>query len=142
MKFYQYAFYFLILLSIVLILLLFNKSDTYRITKEIIKFDTILIYKPQPIILEKIVPKIIYKRDTIITTKPFVARVDTVIKYDSIKIEYHFPENNIDLSINRNFDTIRVEKYLYNHIKSNDNEWYINYIGFLIGFASGYIIFK
>jgi hypothetical protein len=142
MKFYQYAFYFLILLSILLIFLLFNKNNIDRKVQEIIKFDTILIYKPQPIILEKIIPKIKYIRDTIITTKPFVARVDTVIKYDSIKIDYHFPENNIDLSIYRNYDTIRVEKYLYNQIKSNENEWYINYIGFLVGFASGYIIFK
>jgi len=142
MKFYQYAFYFLILLSILLIFLLFNKNNIDRKVQEIIKFDTILIYKPQPIILEKIIPKIKYIRDTIITTKPFVARVDTVIKYDSIKIDYHFPENNIDLSIYRNYDTIRVEKYLYNQIKSNENEWYINYIGFIVGFASGYIIFK
>jgi len=142
MKFYQYSFYFLIILIAILLFFLFTSNETQKIEKKIFKFDTTIIYKPQPIIIEKIIPKIKYKRDTIITTKPFVARVDTVIKYDTIKIEYHFPENNLDFSINRNFDTIKVEKYLFNDIKTEDNEWYINYIGFLVGFASGYIIFK
>jgi len=96
----------MIVITIVILTLLMNKQffPAEIITEIKYVHDTLLI-KSEPIILEKIKAKIIYIKDTIIESKPFIARIDTIIKYDTIKIDYIFPDNEFNLFIRKKPDT-------------------------------------
>ncbi len=80
---------------------LFFGNNRFETDPEVIEIrDTVVEFKPsEPIVVEKIKAEIRYKTDTIIQTKPFVARIDTVALRDTIIAEYEFPENTMSLAI-------------------------------------------
>ena len=88
--------------------------ETTKVLQEI-RRDTIFI-KSQPIIK--------YVSDSIIQTKPFIFRIDTVlktiyqnrVKTDTIKIKYSFPNNEYEMSIKTYPDSIFSE--IRNEIKT------------------------
>ncbi len=71
--------------------------------------DTITIVQ-EPIVIEKIKPKLIYKSDTVIQTHPFTAWVDTIYKLDTIQVRYDYPENEMKLAIRMATDTVYKER--------------------------------
>lgn len=75
----------------------------------ILRTDTITVI-PEPIIIEKIVPKLVYKSDTVIVTQPFTAIVDTVFRTDTIRVRYDYPENEMKLAIRMATDTVYQQK--------------------------------
>lgn len=93
-----------------------NKVEKIKIVKEkevSIVTDTIkeLILRPQ--ITIKDTGSIVYRVDTVIITKPFVATLDTIAKGDSIAIAYYFPENLFDLNIRFKPDEkITIKEYI------------------------------
>lgn len=113
-----------------------RKNESTFITKW--KRDTIVIVKPAPpIILERIKPKIIYRRDTIVQTQPFVAQLDTIIQHDTIYLRYTFPENYIDLRLLPKPDSIRIHTITI----TRDRPWWelpaTAIGGLLVGFIMG-----
>jgi hypothetical protein len=71
--------------------------------------DTIIKTIPsEPIILEKVKMKIVYRADTIIQTAPFTASIDTIIVKDTLNAVYKFPENLFSLSLRMPQDTIKT----------------------------------
>lgn len=92
-------------------------------TNTLILRDTIIReIKSDPLILEKVKTKILYKKDTIIKSKPFSAILDTVIKKDSIKIEYEFPENYLSFQLNKMMDTLVIPREIEIEIEKDEKE--------------------
>jgi hypothetical protein len=105
---------------------------------EKIKIDTVYIDNTrQPIKLNKIKPKLIYQKDTTIITNPFKAVIDTVIKKDTIKIDYNYPENDLNLSVISEKDTLKFAQISKNDAK--EISWYNFLPPFLIGIILGLI---
>lgn len=110
----KYKYIFALALIIIVLLLSFfvgrsskNCSDSVQ---TIIKKDTVIIVKQaEPIIIEKAKTKIVYTRDTIIQTQPFIAVVDTIIKKDTVYAKFEFPANNFDLWIKKKPDSTLIQ---------------------------------
>lgn len=86
--------------------------------------------------------KIVYIRDTIIESKPFVASIDSVMTRDTIKVSYAFPQNRFDIDLHRMPDTVHTKILILNKTTECPPEpWYIKPIyagaGLLIGFGLG-----
>lgn len=109
---------------------------------EIVRIDTVEIVKPKErIIVKRAKPKIIYLRDTIVESKPYVAVLDTIVQKDSIQVNYFFPENQMDLKILPSSDTIRVPKIIYSK-EQKKNAWMDYVVPTIVGIAFGYILGK
>ena len=115
-----------------------NQFNNY---KEKILIDTVYSEKPaKPIIIEKIKPKLIYRRDTIIQTLPFSAKIDTIIFRDTIKINYQFPENILDFAIYPKPDSIEFRNIYITKANEKKNDWWHTSAGILSGIFLGYLI--
>lgn len=124
-----------------------NSVKPTIITNEKIIVDTIVkIVHSDPIVLDKVKTKIVYVRDTIIETKPFIASVDTVLNNDTISIKYYYPDNCMDLDIRQSPDSILTEKvYITKEILIEKdcpkNSWWqtsaVGLGGAVIGFILG-----
>jgi hypothetical protein len=127
----------LIIAALILAYLLFDyKMNINSVEK--IKIDTVYIDNTrQPIKLNKIKPKLIYQKDTTIITNPFKAVIDTVIKKDTIKIDYNYPENDLNLSVISEKDTLKFAQISKNDAK--EISWYNFLPPFLIGIILGLI---
>lgn len=130
-----------IILFIAFILIILSFYSGYNFMKDNLiienKIDTIFELKIDTLFIEK-KAKIIYKKDTIILTKPFNAEIDTTIKNNLIKINYSFPENIIKFNLVRQDSLITLHKIKL--IKENKKECFI--YGYLTGIAtSGILIY-
>ncbi len=134
----------LTLLGILLGMLLFytfssryeSDSTEIKITKDTI----VKIITPEPIVIEKVKTKIHFIRDTIIQTRPFVASVDTIIKRDTIRCFYTFPENLLSLKINQPQDSIITHHIQLTQTSVKRNSWWHDPLLILGGIISGYVI--
>lgn len=84
--------------------------------------DTLTIVQ-EPIVIEKIKPKLIYKSDTIIQTQPFTAWVDTIYRYDTIQVRYDYPENEMKLAIRMATDTVYNEREIITSAPHKEPWW-------------------
>ena len=113
-----------------------DRTETQYYEK--IVYDTILKtieYEPIRIISK---PKIITKKDTIIVTKPFTARLDTVVIRDTITLAYDYPENIFSLDITRKQDTLYIPAGTI--IKYRNQPWYETAAYALGGVTLGYLL--
>jgi hypothetical protein len=103
--------------------------------------DTVIKIKNESVYIDKIKARVIYKRDTIIQTKPFTAVIDTIIKSDTIYLRYDFPENIFAMKISPKLDSLLIPQIIQQEIKSENRWWQIPaYI--LSGIAIGVVISK
>lgn len=115
--------------------------------KTLVETDTLFLEKDK--IVYRTIPKIEYINtiDTIIKTKPFIARVDTILHHrDTLKIEYTFPENNFLMELSRPLDSIIInreyETVRYIEVPKKE-EWYEKWYTQLgIGLVGGIILEK
>ena len=142
----KYKYIFALALIIIVLLLSFflgrsskNCNDTVQ---TILKRDTMIIVKQsEPIIIEKAKTKIVYTRDTIIQTQPFIAVVDTIIKKDTVYAKFEFPANNFDLWIKRKPDSTLIQTITITKEVIKDRPWWeasaYTLGGAVIGFLLG-----
>ena len=132
----------LLLLIVVLAFLLGRSSkDCNDSFQTILKRDTLIIVKQsEPLIIEKIKPKIIIQKDTLILTKPFVAIVDTIIKRDTVFAKYEFPQNNFNLLIRRKQDSIIVQTVYITKEIVKERPWWEASAYTLGGTVAGFLI--
>lgn len=142
----KYKYIFALALIIIALLLSFflgrsskNCSDSVQ---TIIKKDTVIIVKQaEPIIIEKAKTKIVYTRDTIIQTQPFIAVVDTIIKKDTVYAKFEFPANNFDLWIKKKPDSTLIQTITITKEIIKDRPWWeapaYTLGGAVIGFLLG-----
>lgn len=107
--------------------------------------DTVKVIKEVPKIVVQGKAKIKYVRDTILTTQPFEAVVDTVLQKDTVYIAYSYPENMFNVSIARGADTNLIERnyYLVNQQQNKQSRWStaLNILGgFLGGLVVGFVV--
>ncbi len=144
MEKYKYIFA-LALITIVLLLSFFlgrsskNCSDSVQ---TIVKRDTdIVVKQAEPIIIEKAKTKIVFTRDTIIQTQPFIAVVDTIIKKDTVYAKFEFPANNFDLWIKKKPDSTLIQTITITKEIIKDRPWWeasaYSLGGAVIGFLLG-----
>ena len=106
---YIFALVFLIIVLLLSFLLGRNSKNCNDSVQTIIKRDTVIVVKQaEPIVIEKSRTKLVFKRDTLIETKPFTAIIDTIIKRDTVYAKFDFPENSFDLWIRKKPDSTMV----------------------------------
>ena len=116
------------------------KLEPFRV-ETIIK-DTVekLVYK-DPIIITKMKTKIIEKADTVVQAVPFTARIDTIIKYDTINARFEFPENLFSLQVRKKPDSALFETRTVFRTVEKEKPWWETpaYVigGTVIGFLLG-----
>lgn len=142
----KYKYIFALALFIIVLLLSFflgrsskNCSDSVQ---TIIKRDTVIVVKQaEPIIIKKAKTKIVYTRDTIIQTQPFIAVVDTIIKKDTVYAKFEFPANNFDLWIKKKPDSTLIQTITITKEITKDRPWWeasaYSLGGAVIGFLLG-----
>lgn len=117
-----------------------NESVEPRIQEKWIR-DTILQVLPsEPIIIEKAIANVKYIRDTIIETQPFEAKFDTIVKYDTIRLGFQFPENYFSLEYRKHPDTLKTE--IFTNTVEKKQKWWEEPVYFISGFVIGYVIKK
>jgi len=105
--------------------------------------DTVIRLIPsEPLILEKVKAKIVYTRDTVIQTQPFVASVDTILKQDTVFARYEFPENLFSMNLRRADDTLKTVMIKTEFMKDNCNNWWKSPAIAVAGVIAGYLLRK
>ncbi len=125
----------------VLIFCSFNLITNTSSSKIEIYRDTVYkVIKPEPIIIEKVKTKIRYLKDTVILTKPFIASLDTIVKHDTIKCYYTFPENLLSMHIARSQDTLITHTINFSQNTIKKSPWWYDPLLLFGGFVTGYTI--
>ena len=107
----------------------------------VVSIDTIYRAVPsEPIVVTKIKTKIVRTSDTVIRFQPFIARVDTVIKHDTINAAFEYPANLFSLTVRSHPDTLMTERILYTMNNTRSEEWWIKPLVFAGGVIGGYFI--
>lgn len=128
-----------IISSLLFIKILLGNGEKDKISY-IIEKDTIIVHQKEVIKVDKIIPKIVYLRDTIIESKPFIATIDTVIQKDTVFLRYDFPENLFSMKLSPSADSIRIEK-IYEY-KERGISWFERATMFAAGFGIAFLITK
>ena len=139
---YIFALVFLIIVLLLSFLLGRNSKNCNDSVQTIIKRDTVIVVKQaEPIVIEKAKTKIVYTRDTIIQTQPFIAVVDTIIKKDTVYAKFEFPANNFDLWIKKKPDSTLIQTITITKEITKDRPWWeasaYTLGGAVIGFVLG-----
>jgi|DewCreStandDraft_4_1066084.scaffolds.fasta_scaffold00022_63 hypothetical protein len=144
MEKYKYIFGLVLLIIILLSSYFLGRSskNCNDSVQTIIKRDTVIVVKQsEPIIIEKAKTKIVYTRDTIIQTQPFIAVVDTIIKKDTVYAKFEFPVNNFDLWIKKKPDSTLIQTITITKEITKDRPWWeasaYSLGGAVIGFLLG-----
>jgi hypothetical protein len=119
-------------------------SDTVVVEKQI-------ILPPDTVYVDSIVARVKYKKyfvydtvtktfiekDTVFSTKPFIAYMDTTVECNALKLEYHYPDNVFKkLSFITCPDTVIVMDTTVINSSSSLND--LKYAGY--GFLGGFIV--
>ncbi|MCX6148342.1 MAG: hypothetical protein NTW25_13995 [Candidatus Kapabacteria bacterium] len=133
----------IIILLFIALIYLFNESNNKDINNQIIKRDTVLKYiEHKPINVNNKKAKIKYIKDTIISTKPYEASLDTIINKDTISLSYIYPDNIFNLNINKSIDTLKCEREIITNNNNKDSNWFDIAIASISGIILGYILGK
>lgn len=142
---YKYIIGLALLLCIIILSVLLGRASKQcdKLVTSNVKHDTIIIAKQsEPLVLEKVKPKIIIQRDTLILTKPFVAVVDTIIKRDTVFAKYEFPQNNFDLLIRKKPDSTIIHTVYVTKEIIKERPWWEPPAYILGGTLAGLLIGK
>lgn len=132
----------IIIFLFIALIYLFNSKNN-NINNQIIKRDTVVKYiEHKPIKINNKKAKIKYIKDTIISTKPFEANLDTIINKDTISLSYIYPDNIFNLNINKSIDTLKYEREIITNNNNKDSNWFDIAIASISGIILGYILGK
>ncbi|NLO20293.1 MAG: hypothetical protein GX121_10565 [Ignavibacteria bacterium] len=135
----------IIILSTIICLLLFYTFFNKNEEKEIINYqhDTLFIVKEsEPIIIEKAKTKVKYLKDTIIIAAPFQAELDTIIKQDTLRSTFFFPEMLLSFELRKKPDTLQIEKIMITKEIPKKEHWWKEPLIFISGFAACLLLYK
>lgn len=128
----------IIAIIVAILTILVNRTDKDEIPIEI-KRDTITkIIERKPTIIDKKRASIRFKKDSLIQTKPFIARIDTIHKYDTISLTYDYPENTFSMTYSHKPDTTTTIRE--KQITEKEQSWYETPLYILSGAAIAEII--
>lgn len=128
----------IIAIIVAILTILVNRTDKDEIPIEI-KRDTITkIIERKPTIIDKRQASIRIKKDSLIQTKPFIARIDTQYKLDTISLTYDYPENTFSMTYTHKPDTTTTIRE--KQIAEKEQSWYEKPLYILSGAAIAEII--
>ena len=133
-----------ILLAAIIYLLCFEVNKVQLQKVEIEKRDTIYkIIQKDPIEIVRTKPKLRIVRDTVIHSPEFIATVDTVIRRDTIRAEYEFPQNLLSLQIRQSPDSMMQERITI-HTKEyiDRTKWWEKPLIAIAGIVVGIVVEK
>ena len=120
--------------------------DVVRVTIDTTKRDTTILWKERLRISVRDTGRIVYLRDTIIETKPFVASLpDSLYDGDTLNVDYYFPNNMFEVLLRRRPEKVETITNYVTIIKEVEKPepWYVKPAwtagGLLIGFGLGSI---
>jgi hypothetical protein len=114
-------------------------------TKTEIVRDTIInVVQQPPIVIYKAKPVIEYQtdHDTVIITRPFIAKVDTIIVRDTVHAEYVFPQNTFSMVLKRKADSVITFKEYIIKTEYLKDPWYEKPLWATGGILLGYMLGK
>jgi hypothetical protein len=76
----------------------------------------------------------------VIKTFPFIAKVDTVIKRDTIKAKFEYPQNLFSLRISSPADTLALQKMIITEMIKVEKPWWETPAYIAAGTVLGYIL--
>lgn len=82
----------------------------------------------------------ITQTDTIIQTRPFVASLDTIIKRDTLGVEYRFPQHSFAVAFRRAADSVRIETKTITLTRQEHRPWWIDALTHVGAGAVGFVI--
>jgi len=107
------------------------------------RYDTVYkIVRANPIVIEKVKSKVQYLHDTVYSTREFIATADTVIKLDTVKLKFSFPEKYFSMSYLPKSDSIAIQRETQIKTINKERPWWEIPLYILIGGAGGYILAK
>ena len=133
-----------ILLATIIYLLCFEVNKVKLQKVEIEKRDTIYkIIQKEPIEIVRTKPKLRIVRDTVIQSPEFIAVLDTVIRSDTIRAEYEFPQNLLSLQIRQSPDSLMQERITI-HTKEyiDHTKWWEKHLIAIAGIVVGIVVGK
>jgi len=114
-----------IIISVIYSGLQVDKTKT-RIIDRIVRDTVVEVRQKEPLVIEKTKLKIVTQRDTIIRFKPFKASLDTILRTDSLKLEYLYPENIFSMAMRFRPDTVASESsMIFFHEEKKEGWWEI-----------------
>jgi len=140
MEKYKISSIILAIISCILFAKILTNNTQNTDIRYIIERDTVIVNQREVIEVDRIVPKILVRRDTIIKTQPFVATIDTVIRRDTVFLRYDFPENLFTMKLTPAADSIKIEK-IYEY-KEKELTWFEKATMFAAGFGIAFLISK
>lgn len=103
--------------------------------------DTLIKEIPaEPVVIEKIKATKEFVRDTLILTEPFTASADTIIRHDTVRLYYRFPENNFSMSYYPSNDSIYYPVNTIIKTQTKERPWWEVPVFILSGAAAGIMI--
>lgn len=124
----------------------FTRSKSNIEYKNIIFRDTVKIrVASEPIIISKVKLKTVKMSDTVYTSPAFDAVLDTIIKSDTIKAKYEYPDNLFTMEVKKKPDSIQIQKiYIQNVQKDDISEisWWKKVLIIIAGAAAIFLLAK
>lgn len=104
---------------------------------KVIEHEPILVKAPA---IVRYVRDTITQTDTLIQTRPFVARLDTVVKRDTLGVEYRFPQHTFAVAFRRAADSVRFETKTITLTRQEHRPWWIDALTHVGAGALGYAV--
>ena len=122
----------ILILGIILGRALFPRTDVQRVLVTAEHRDTVMtrdtVYRPKKVIAFRDTGSIVYMRDTIIESKPFVASLpDSLYDGDTLNVDYYFPNNMFEVLLRRRAEKVETITRYITIIKEVEKPeaWYV-----------------
>jgi len=145
MEKYKYIFGLILLIIALLLCFLLGRSskNCNDTVQTVLKRDTVIIVKQsEPIVIEKAKTRIVYTKDTVLLTKPFVAIIDTIVKKDTVFAKFEYPLNSFDLWIKRKPDSTMIQTITITKEVIKERPWWEASAYTLGGAVLGFVLGK
>jgi hypothetical protein len=104
---------------------------------KVIEHEPLLVTAPAVV---RFVRDTITHTDTIIQTRPFVARLDTVVRRDTLGVEYRFPQHTFAVLLRQAPDSIRYETRTLTLTSYERRAWWLDALTHVGAASLGYAI--
>lgn len=132
----QKSLIFLLLVVLILLSYIYFYKPIEKVRILRMKNDTIYkIQKKDDLVIQKAKMKI--RKNQNLNTNEYIANLDTIISGDTINLSFYYPQNEIDLRIKKQIDTMQV---IYTNYEEEASETWINtaiysVASFLLGYT-------
>jgi len=96
----------------------------------------------KPVVVVRRQAQVAFVQDSVVPTKPFVAKMDTVAAGDTLSVEYRFPSHLLSVELRKRADTLQTvlvrERMV--EVRLERKKWYEEFATHLATAVVGYLI--